>query len=541
MVKKYGGLVGSGPSKGGGIFNGETLTLQNVRVTNNQAIGDATDMLAFGGGIYNNGTLTVDQCIIENNYAKAYDDNQRYACGGGIYSYNSTTITIENSTISSNKAQGGDHYYAGTAQGGGIYLDSPSSASINGSTISNNTAQGGNGSSNGGALGGGIVWTNGWANYVMKNSTISGNQAVIGNIGVGYGGGIHGTSVSSFYLILQNCTVANNSATSQGGGVFCYSSQKPIWVRDCIIADNNAPSGPDIMNTITTLDYNLIESTDGWSYYYNSVAGSGNSSVHNITGVDPKLSALADNNSSYGPQTHHIASDSPARDAGTSTGAESTDQRGANRNGVVDIGAYEYWDNLGGLPVELTSFSANVNNGGIQLTWQTATEVNNYGFEVEVSTNLEAEQNRSWETIGFIEGHGNSNSVKDYSFTDTSTPLRANKINYRLKQIDTDGSYEYSEIVSVKLDMPIKYKLVQNYPNPFNPSTVIEYAIPEKTNARIFVFNSIGEEVAVLVNQEMNAGYHTVKFNANQLSSGIYFYRITAGEFVATKKMLLIK
>ncbi len=213
--------------------------------------------------------------------------------------------------------------------------------------------------------------------------------------------------------------------------------------------------------------------------------------------------------------------------------------------------------NVAALPVELTSFSAKVIGETVVLNWQTATEVNNYGFEIErqnqVSSIKNQDKSQSWETIGFVEGHGNSSSPKEYLFVDTSTPLSASAValhslSYRLKQIDTDGTFEYSDVVVIKMDSPKKFKLIQNYPNPFNPSTVIRYDLPqggagirETKFVTLKVFNSLGQEVATLVNQKQNAGSYEVKFNASSLPSGIYFYSITAGENVSVKKMMLLK
>ncbi len=144
-----------------------------------------------------------------------------------------------------------------------------------------------------------------------------------------------------------------------------------------------------------------------------------------------------------------------------------------------------------------------------------------------------------WENIGFVVGHGNSNSPKTYSFTDDS-PLGGSKFQYRLKQIDTDGKYEYSDEIEVEI-IPSKFALYQNYPNPFNPSTKIKYQIPEVSFVTLKVYDVLGKEVAALVNEEKQAGNYEVEFNAINLPSGIYFYRLQTGNFVATKKMVLMK
>lgn len=200
------------------------------------------------------------------------------------------------------------------------------------------------------------------------------------------------------------------------------------------------------------------------------------------------------------------------------------------------------------LPVELTTFTANVFDGKVNLRWATATEVDNYGFEVQRSA-FSNQRTANWETIGFVEGHGNSNSPKEYTFTDEITA--PGKYSYRLKQIDTDGSFEYSNTVTVNAGeiIPEKFELSQNYPNPFNPVTKIQYSIPaviaseakQSVNATLKVYDIIGREVAVLVNESKEAGVYEVEFDATKLSSGLYFYSLSAAGKTITKKMMLLR
>ncbi len=199
------------------------------------------------------------------------------------------------------------------------------------------------------------------------------------------------------------------------------------------------------------------------------------------------------------------------------------------------------------LPVELISFTAFILEGKVTLNWETATEINNYGFEVErqpIPNPSQREGNNNiWQKIGFVQGHGNSNSPKSYSFTDASTP--AGKVQYRLKQIDFDGKYEYSEEVEVFIELQANYSLNQNYPNPFNPSTIIRYGLPKESFVKITVYDIIGREIAVLVNGLQNAGYHEVTFDTQSVGGGlptaIYLYKISAGDFIQVKKMIILK
>ncbi len=187
------------------------------------------------------------------------------------------------------------------------------------------------------------------------------------------------------------------------------------------------------------------------------------------------------------------------------------------------------------VPVELTCFEATVANGIIVLNWATATEVNNYGFNIERKhKSVESE----WEDIAFVEGHGNSNSPKYYEFIDQTAP--ANELNYRLKQIDNNGDFEYSEVVTISGSL-IKTELFQNHPNPFNPSTQISYTIEKAGMVNLSVYNALGQKVAELVNSNMIEGIHNVEFNASNLASGFYFYRLETDDFTQTKKMMLLK
>ena len=181
----------------------------------------------------------------------------------------------------------------------------------------------------------------------------------------------------------------------------------------------------------------------------------------------------------------------------------------------------------------------------ILLNWQTATEVNNYGFEVERSqtrvTDGQASNAKSqtWEKIGLAQGHRNSNSPKEYSFTDKNSS--AGKVQYRLKQIDFNGKYEYSDVVEVNLGTPANFAVHQNYPNPFNPSTAIKFSLPADQYVTIKLFDAQGREVQTLLNEFRKAGEHVIIFKAQNISSGIYFYRLTAGNNAQVKKMTLLK
>ncbi|MFO7525245.1 MAG: T9SS type A sorting domain-containing protein [Ignavibacteriaceae bacterium] len=190
-------------------------------------------------------------------------------------------------------------------------------------------------------------------------------------------------------------------------------------------------------------------------------------------------------------------------------------------------------------PVELASFSADVNVSNVTLNWVTSSELNNTGFEIERLQDYKISKLQNWEKIGFVEGNGTTTETKHYYFIDEE--VSAGIYNYRLKQIDLDGTYEYSNVIEVEIKIPETFSLSQNYPNPFNPSTQIEYSIPTDGFVSLTIYNSIGQAVSTLVNENQSAGKYSITFSDKGLSSGLYFYTLRNGEFSITKKMLLLR
>ena len=199
----------------------------------------------------------------------------------------------------------------------------------------------------------------------------------------------------------------------------------------------------------------------------------------------------------------------------------------------------------GGVPVELISFTALVlqNEKAIELNWITATETNNQGFEILrgiYPANGGTQNDNEWEKIGFVPGFGTTTEPKSYSFIDDN--ITTGSFKYRLKQIDFDGSFEYSNEIEVAVDFtPKEFVLYQNYPNPFNPKTVISYQLPVTSNVTLKVYDVLGNEVATLVNEEKQPGVYEVEVDASNLTSGIYFYQLKAGSLIQTKKMVLMR
>lgn len=179
------------------------------------------------------------------------------------------------------------------------------------------------------------------------------------------------------------------------------------------------------------------------------------------------------------------------------------------------------------LPVELESFRGEYHSGSVQLIWRTATEINNYGFEIEKSIRDEELGIRNWTNIGFVSGAGNSNSPIDYSFMDKSGT--EGKLVYRLKQIDNDGKFKYSHEIEVDISKPSRYLLEQNYPNPFNPATTIQFSLPEAATISIKLYDVLGRELITLLKGNYSEGVHRFVFDASKLASGMYVYQICAG------------
>ncbi|MEO8447826.1 MAG: T9SS type A sorting domain-containing protein, partial [bacterium] len=190
----------------------------------------------------------------------------------------------------------------------------------------------------------------------------------------------------------------------------------------------------------------------------------------------------------------------------------------------------------GALPVELSSFISSVNGNDVNLNWSTVSESNNSGFDIERSVAGSEE----WSKVGYLAGFGSSNTSHNYSFTNRN--LSSGKYNYRLKQIDYNGNFEYHNLANeIIIGVPVEFNLSQNYPNPFNPSTKIDFDIPNEGFVTLKIFNTSGIEVATLVNEVVTSGYHSIDFNAVNLASGIYYYRLQSNEITKVMKMALVK
>ena len=197
-------------------------------------------------------------------------------------------------------------------------------------------------------------------------------------------------------------------------------------------------------------------------------------------------------------------------------------------------GSIMRYDIHGFVPVELVSFTSSVSGNNVLLKWNTATELNNQGFDVE-----RAAIPGNWEKIGFVAGSGTTTEPRSYSFVDND--LNTGKYYYRLRQVDYNGTFEYSDVIQVEVVVPFDFALEQNYPNPFNPNTMIRFSVPQNSMVNIKVYNIVGQEVAEIVNDVKTSGRYEISFEANGLASGIYLVKMQAGDFISTIKMTLLK
>ena len=180
----------------------------------------------------------------------------------------------------------------------------------------------------------------------------------------------------------------------------------------------------------------------------------------------------------------------------------------------------------------------------VNMIWRTETEINNLGFEIERKVSSNSPQygiDSGWLKIGFVPGHGTTSDPQEYFYLDDINLISSTTLAYRLKQIDFNGTYDYSDEVLVENVAPGDFELKQNYPNPFNPSTSIQYAVGRQQFIVLKVYDVLGDEIATLVNEEKSAGTYEIKFDASVLTSGVYFYSLEAGSFIETKKMIFLR
>jgi hypothetical protein len=392
-------------------------------------------------------------------------------------------------------------------------------------------------------------------NVSPRTLTISGSLDLAnGNITLGNNTIITGsvTGASSSRYIVTNGTgqlkqsIPNNNTyvffpVGPSGGIY-----NPVNIK-LDIASTTDVFGLRVSNTITTPPFAQTQDIQKEWNITEGIAGGSNATIQYSFGA-------VDFGSGFNPNLipnlydvgHFKSTGSYEVFGGTISGPTAGLYTITNTTFITSFSPFivgNYNSVTGTLPVELASFTANVFTRDVKLNWTTATEINNSGFEIERS-NVKGETSNEWVKLAFVTGNGTKNTPTNYSFDDKK--LNTGKYNYRLKQIDYNGNFEYFDLKSeVNIGVPNKYDLSQNYPNPFNPVTKIDFDLPFDSKVSIRFYDITGREIKTLVNDTKQAGYYTVEFNGNNMASGIYFYRIEAEgsgqKFVMTKKALLIK
>jgi hypothetical protein len=442
-----------------------------------------------------------DATIIFNNIEKSYEYGITMTLG--------SNPTIENNVLAYNNTQ------ATSAKNQiSIGLQGNNSPEIRGNTI-----YGGGGVNTGGIS----LWVNGSTSF---SSAIIENNIIYDN---SFGITLYSTTDGQVNAIVRGNEIYNNktnpNAMVSGSGININGSpaNQPIVARNKIYGNwwgitiqngTTVQAGPD--PRIGNL-FNADTSDDGWNKIYNNIQGTDAFDLYNNCTND-----IYAHNNDWGVYD--------------SASIETNIFHKVDDPAHGNVFFVPFW--TGVVPVELTSFSASVSFEGVLLNWSTATETNNLGFDIERKTN------NKWARIGFVEGAGSTIDPIDYSFVDNDKINGS--VNYRLKQIDYDGTIEYSKVVEVTIENTIsEYCLEQNYPNPFNPTTKIEFNIPTNVmtsrDLSLRIYDVLGNEIKILLNEKTDGGKYIVDFNAGDLPSGIYFYKIQAGDFSQTRKMMMLK
>ncbi|MBZ0184077.1 MAG: T9SS type A sorting domain-containing protein [Melioribacteraceae bacterium] len=413
---------------------------------------------------------------------------------------------------------------------------------------------------------GGNSWTAQTSNTTRHLYDIDFGNADNG-IAVGFNGRIVNTTNGGTTWTIQNSTTINhlngisfldeNTAVAVGdGGVILKTTDKGAsWVsKSSGITDELEDVSFIDLNIGTAVGWNnaIIRTTDGGETWTSQDSENTNSTFWSVSMINANHAAVC----GFGGTIISTSNGGATWDlhaSGTSNTLFDIYFSDGNNGTAVGLNGTIRRTTNGALPIELISFTANINDNQIILDWKTATEINNYGFEIQRSfVGTTHELSLQWKKVGFVEGHGTSNSPKEYTFIDDKTSeVLGNlggldgKLQYRLKQIDFDGKFEYSETITVEsfraTNLPTEFALQQNYPNPFNPTTSIEYSVPSREYVILKVYDVLGNEVVTLVNEQKSAGHYKVSFNAINLASGLYIYRIQVGEFNSVRKMMFIK
>lgn len=501
------------------------LTLNGAGASNTILQAHATEGSGTDRVIYAHGT---DETVtIQNLWLR---NGNHSSSGGGIFNSQSD-LTLINCIISENAGDFGAGIYS-------VY----GSLNISGCTISGNNA----------TDSGGAIYVTG--SMTMTNTTVFDNTASdVGGIYGHYGLGVY---------TITNCTIASNTSSSAVAGGF-YNWDGTTNIKNTILANNSSSEGAEDFEkwsgTVNDNDYNIVEYFSGTGVTFGS--------SHNLTGNQTNLnlsSTLALNNATTGTLTLKTTSGSVAINAGNTSANNgvtppTTDQRGASRNGTIDIGAYEYFSDDGSLPVELSAFTANSNYGSVQLSWTTSSEIENLGFILERALRQAQGSNvdpaETWSTIASFKTHqalagqGSTTSETKYQFSDNTVSI-GETYEYRLSDVDYQGKKTPHTAVSVvvrseeQVLRPGVFVVNSIFPNPFNPSTTLSYTLDHDMQVSISILDIRGRLVKSLAhNLQQTTGSYELSWDGmnnhgGTMTSGIYFLNIQGPGFSHTAKLV---
>lgn len=556
----------------------------------NSAIVDILgDVIHQNGNFSAHGTGNANTTIIINHYGNIIATAGNFSIARGSQAGTGTTdwfmfngsITLSNLTTQNSNTAGARFVFTGTSEqnlvltnlsygGGGlpVIVDSGATVNLGSSVIEGNglftvrdfgginTTQATGFEANLLTTGAVTLSTSGNYGYNGSIAQVTGtrvpstiNSLRVNNVaGVSLSGNM---LVNGFISIISGDLDLNGNTLSLGSDASLSETPgntvKGATGKLAITRNLNAPTGVNVgglgamITSSADLGSTLVE-----RYHY-LPTGNSNSGITRVFNIQPTnnsgLNAILRfyyDESEIGsiPESNLTLFKSPGGATNTWNGVGGTVNTSENYVELSGISDFSYWtlgDFSNPLPVELVAFNAFANNGLVKLTWTAASEINNRGWEIERKSS-----ETEWAKVGFVEGSGNSTQSISYSFVDKLVTF--GYYSYRLKQIDFDGTFAYSNVVEVDLGAgPIDFALNQNYPNPFNPTTVISFDLPQNEFVNLSIYNILGEKVATLINSHMEQGRYKKEFDASHLTSGIYIYRLTAGKVVLTKKMLLTK
>ena len=526
-----------GTSTSGGLFIGSVLIRSRVNLSQNWIPKNLTfennHLSSNFDGVYQNaqgigtyqgtdGILYADSITIKNNLIEA---KRR-----GIALYRAANCDISGNEIILNQ-----NIASGITNEAIYAVDVPTNSVVN---IYNNKISKISSLTNLAAMGNTGISIETAGTYNIYNNMIYGFELTATNP-VAYVRGIKNSSATATLNLAFNSIYMADIADI-GTGTVTYSG---IYLSDGTndLANNIVVSAEKdftsycinrtgTLGTVTSDHNDFLQGSAGAVGYWNDAATASlsdwqtaSSQDANSYSLDPLFVSATD--------LHLVDVTSPLMGKGIAITGITTDIDGDLRDDVPEIGADEF---PGYVPVELVSFTGSFEQNKVVLKWKTATELNSSYFSVERKAT-----DNVWTSIGRVTAAGNSTNPIDYRFVDEK--VAGSKSFYRLKQVDLDGSSSYSQEVEINTEVPITFALSQNYPNPFNPTTKINYSVPLDSKVTISVYSITGELVRELVNEDMAAGSYSVDFNGSNLASGMYIYKMVAGNFVQTHKMMLMK